>query len=438
MKKRFLFLSLLIPYLAESQVILNQWTMNKDGKKGSYWAQTGSAQTPAYTFTISPDSADVLRVCYTNDSVWVQSKGLSDNLGKYANPGNCYGQNYVHRFPRTPTVAATKIVSPKGGAIGVLTNGIPIFGLGNASAWNGSANAQNPNGVWNVEVGKAEGFVLDTAFGAHPQQQGAYHSHTTPFRLYKNSPSTVHSPLIGFAFDGYPIYGPYGYSSPTNTSSAITRMKTGYSLRNITIRTTLPYNVAASQVGPPVSATYPIGTYCEDYEWLASNGGDLDKYNGRTCVTPEYPTGTYAYFVTIDAAGKAAFPYYIGIEYYGAAVSANFSNSGTGNGLTLPNVPTTCLTPIRTGLQDLTLDEKGFTAYPNPTNGNLTIQTEANRFTQVEVFNSIGRLVYRNDFKAAESLDFQLKEPSGIYFVRCLHEKTGFAMVQKILIQTQD
>jgi YHYH protein/Secretion system C-terminal sorting domain len=436
MKKRFLFLSLLAPYFAESQVIISKWTMNKDGKKGTYWAQTGSAQTPAYTFTTSPDSADVLKVCYTNDSVWVRSQGLSDNMGKYLNPGYCYAQNYVHRFPRNPSVPATKTIASKGGAIALLTNGIPIFGLGNSSAWNGSSNVQTPGGgVWNVEVGKAEGFVLDTSFGAHPQQQGAYHSHTAPGRLYKSSPSTVHSPLIGFAFDGYPIYGPYGYSTPTNASSAVTRMKSGYSLRNITVRTTLPYGVTASQAGPSVSGTYPLGTYCEDYEWLASNGGDLDKYNGRTCVTPEYPTGTYAYFTTIDAAGTAAFPYYIGIEYYGAPVTANFPNGASGNGLTIPSYATTCLTPTRTGLREVALDEKGFVAYPNPSNGKIFIQTESTPFTQVEVFNSVGRLVYRNDLNNAQSFDFELNAPAGIYFIRCTDEKTGFAAIQKMILE---
>jgi hypothetical protein len=221
-----------------------------------------------------------------------------------------------------------------------LTNGIPIFGLGNAASWTGSTNANNGQGIWNAEVGKYEGFVLDTAFGAHPQQQGAYHTHTTPYRLYKYYASTVHSPIIGFAFDGNPIYGPYGYTSALSATSGISRMKTGYSLRNITTRTTIPmYSSAspavttyttASQTGPAVSTTYPIGSYCEDYAWLSSNGGDLDQYNGRYCVTPEYPSGTYAYFVTITSVGVAAFPYYIGIQYYGTPASANFS-SGTSN-----------------------------------------------------------------------------------------------------------
>jgi hypothetical protein len=53
---------------------------------------------------------------------------------------------------------------------------------------------------------------------------------------------------------------------------------------------------------------------------------DLDEYNGRFCVTPDFPGGTYAYFVAIDAGGVPAYPYNIGRTFYGtpsgAAVTA--------------------------------------------------------------------------------------------------------------------
>ena len=44
---------------------------------------------------------------------------------------------------------------------------------------------------------------------------------------------------------------------------------------------------------------------------------DLDEYNGRYCVTPEFPNGTYAYFVSIAADGAPVYPYNIGGGYYG-------------------------------------------------------------------------------------------------------------------------
>ena len=41
----------------------------------------------------------------------------------------------------------------------------------------------------------------------------------------------AHSPIIGWAFDGNPIYGPYGYSDPTDQSSSIARLSTSYRLK---------------------------------------------------------------------------------------------------------------------------------------------------------------------------------------------------------------
>jgi hypothetical protein len=444
MKNLNLFFLLLLPLGAQSQAILNKWIMNANGKKASYWATTGQGMNVSYSFVNSNDLADVLQVCYNDTEVFVRSNGVTDNMGKFLNPGTCVAFAYVFKLPRNPTVPTTKSIAPKVGQIAVLTNGLVIYGLGNASSWNGTANVNRGTGIWNMEVGLSEGFTLDTAFGAHPQQQGAYHSHNTPYRLYKSSPSTTHSPLVGFAFDGYPIYGPYGYVSPMNAASGVTRMKTGYALRNISNRNLLPYGVTPTQVGPPINATYPLGTYCEDYEWSAANGGDLDKYNGRFCVTPDYPNGTYAYFTTIDAAGKPAFPYYIGIEYYGAPITSNYPIPGqniTSN--TMPTSGYTCFTTQKTSVNDYTdrkdsLGEGGasFRIAPNPTQGKATIQWDEAVFNRLEVFNNIGQLVHSQTVGQQKQVAIDLSTmPVGLYFVRCRQTETGRLSVQKLILE---
>jgi hypothetical protein len=54
------------------------------------------------------------------------------------------------------------------------------------------------------------------------------------------------------------------------------------------------------------------GAYVNDYIYTAGSG-TLDQCNGRYCVTPDYPNGTYAYFLTLDAAsGTPKYPYIIG------------------------------------------------------------------------------------------------------------------------------
>ncbi|MES2568194.1 MAG: YHYH protein [Bacteroidota bacterium] len=433
--KNALLILMLLPLLGYSQAIINIWKLNVNGQKASYWVPSGNPPSVTYSYVVTTDSASVLKVCYRTDSVWIYSHGMVFNMGKYSNPGACSTQVYKYRFPRTQTVQTSKTISPKVGAIGCLVNGIPMYGLGDSKSWNGTTNTNMGSGIWNVEVYMGEGVSLDTALSAHPQQGGAYHSHAKPRRLYQNTPTTQHSPIIGYAFDGYPVYGPYGYGTPTNSASTVSRMKSGYSLRSITTRTALPYGVTASQTGPPVNSTYPIGTYCEDYEWLSSNNGDLDKYNGRTCVTPEYPAGTYAYFVTIDVAGTPQFPYYIGIEYYGKPDASNFaSGANTSSSVKFPSSGTTCNLP--TNLDEV-IKTYSLKVFPNPSNGEFLINIEENLelFAEAQVVNMIGEVVYSTGVTSETTLiNLPTNIGSGIYFVRILGKQSQVYATEKIMV----
>jgi hypothetical protein len=127
----------------------------------------------------------------------------------------------------------------------------------------------------------------------------------------------THSPIIGFAYDGVPIYGPFGYSDPTDSSSPVQKISSGYVLKSSRFD------------GPPVGR-YPLGTFIEDYEWKPSiNTGklELDENNGRFCVTPDYPNGVYAYFLTIDSNNIPVFPYILGKNYYSLPVDSNYNSN---------------------------------------------------------------------------------------------------------------
>ena len=130
--------------------------------------------------------------------------------------------------------------------------------------------------------------------------------------------SAYHSPIIGWAYDGNPIYGPYGFSTPTGGVAKV--MVSGYEL--------------ATKPNRPSFAYFPQGFFNEDYEF--KNTGDLDKHNGRFCVTPDFPNGVYAYFATINSGGvdtdgpfkgykRPAFPYFIGEKYHSQPIDFNFS-----------------------------------------------------------------------------------------------------------------
>lgn len=206
---------------------------------------------------------------------------------------------------------------------------------------------QQGDGIWvrNAYFGEIQTF--DKCFG-HQPGNGIYHHHVQPVCLRaqlndnlevvrsgrtgttyrEKSSSWVHSPILGWSFDGYPIYGPYGYSDPTSAASSIRRIRSGFRVRSITARNSLPdwalahhagvsQQLTSTQYGPAISDSFPVGRYVEDFEYVQGIG-DLDQYNGRFTVTPDFPGGTYAYFVTIDENGAPAFPYILGLQYNGA------------------------------------------------------------------------------------------------------------------------
>ena len=130
--------------------------------------------------------------------------------------------------------------------------------------------------------------------------------------------STNHSPILGWAYDGNPIYGPYGYSSRFNATS-VKQLTSGYILKTIT-----ELNIEGRPVSPII---YPLGFFVQDYKFVGNS--DLDEHNGRYCVTPEFPNGTYAYFATVEANFSPngyklpKFPYVIGNTYYSKPIEFN-------------------------------------------------------------------------------------------------------------------
>jgi len=119
-----------------------------------------------------------------------------------------------------------------------------------------------------------------------------------------------HSPIIGWAYDGNPIYGPYGYSDPNDDNSSVRILNSGYVLD--------PSIVNDRPIG------FSNGFFVEDF--IFSNAGDLDVHNGRYGRTPEYPNGTYAYFVGINTNSLLpVFPYFIGQSFRSNPPTENFN-----------------------------------------------------------------------------------------------------------------
>jgi len=173
--------------------------------------------------------------------------------------------------------------------------------------------------------------ITDTTFAANEIVTSSYNKLQYSICGYSNltqeffgDNGSSHSPLIGWGYDGNPIYGSYGYSDSRDKNSPIKKLLSGYTLSssNITDR----------------PSQFFEGFFVEDYQF--TNSGDLDEYNGRFCVTPEFPNGVYAYFATsiIDSNGNSvgSFPYFIGNKYKSEYIKENkflnqdfdFNNSG--------------------------------------------------------------------------------------------------------------
>src|SRR5581483_5744374 len=262
-------------------------------------------------------------------------------------------QHFIYCFPRHPVPQTGDEFNPLG-EIGMFVDGVRMFDANDAFSYS-TANGRDASPVarighgdqiWNRDAFVNEGMTFDAALG-HQQNRGTYHYHAEPIALryllgdhvdfdpatktYHESrtPPARHSPILGWMQDGYPLYGPYGYANLTNPAGGVRRMVSGFAARNgangtdnlaqtgrhaVPAWTAREFGGSAAlrpfEYGPNVSAQYPIRHYLEDYAFLGDVGKtqgrdfDLDECNGRWCVTPEFPQGTYAYFTTIDADGK--------------------------------------------------------------------------------------------------------------------------------------
>ncbi|MEM6470742.1 MAG: YHYH protein [Planctomycetota bacterium] len=202
--------------------------------------------------------------------------GLFPNRG---NPHRISVQRKEYRIAANPVSAAR--TTPLSGEFAVAINGVP-FDPGAAEFYDGAPS-------WQYEpLSGAIALGIDVSH-AHVQPNGKYHYHGLPTGLLdsvKLNPSR-HSPLIGWAADGFPLYALYGFSDPKNAGSSVTAMRSSFRLKS------------GRRPGGTEPAGVYDGTFVQDYEYVEGSG-DLDECNGRFTVTPEYPEGIYAYFLTQD------------------------------------------------------------------------------------------------------------------------------------------
>lgn len=271
---------------------------------------------------------------FTND--------YSDNIARVWSevPNPLTEQNYNYTFPYR---GATNTSNPQSffddtgmGIQGIFANGAALYNPSSGSGTVPGTTISGNNKYYLNAVFFEPQYGIDAA-GGHPSpngnkvngKQGQYHYHDSMFlssgawnnttffgsNIYFSGTNYSgdyirntdgHSKILGICFDGYPIYGPYGYTSALDSTSTVILMKSSY-VTNVTEFSGRPYRYTNYVSGYTISA----GAFLDDY-YYDSTVGTLDEYNGRYCVTPEYPNGTYAYFTTVDEASVPQFPYIIG------------------------------------------------------------------------------------------------------------------------------
>jgi hypothetical protein len=152
-----------------------------------------------HTADTNEDGIPNLRLGHDQGGLVIRSQGYPNHTTAVfpndKNPNKVRVQHFTFRLPLRPQ-PGEKITQLPMGPIGVALNGVVFF---------------NPfeRGGMNAVEGYSQEW-LDSCCG-HPEMRGIYHYHKFPSCLKSPFPDDGkrHSPVIGFAFDGYPIYGPY-------------------------------------------------------------------------------------------------------------------------------------------------------------------------------------------------------------------------------------
>ncbi|MEY4917796.1 MAG: hypothetical protein RL616_1709, partial [Verrucomicrobiota bacterium] len=368
----------LTAYSGQYARITTNTTTRNAGTSVTTWTNNNSAETQSL-----PAYCGVQEIYSSTNWIYFRSTGLgSHTMGPWYNDATrttlfinwpC-NQKVLYRIPRSTTLTAPPAVKTTtagaDAAVGYFVDGVAVFDPTDGFSYSGGSEASPGTGQWHRDAYINEAITFDVG-NSHQQNTGTYHNHADPIALryllgdniLKTPTNTYvenvtnlnlkHSPVLGWARDGYPIYGPYAYSTATNANSSVRRMVSGFVLRDgnngtdnltNTARATLPAwmlrnngNTAAS--GPAISSTYPLGRYNQDNAYLGDlvnpNTGqtnklgvdfDLNEYNVRFCVTPEFPKGTYAYFICITSNGTPTFPYNMPYYFYGNPTGGTVTN----------------------------------------------------------------------------------------------------------------
>lgn len=210
----------------------------------------------------------------------ISANGIPDHdTGRFPNrdnPNSIRAQEYRVKVSLTPALTGTAR-SIGHNIFGIALNGV-MFDPGTAEFWHGQRQ-------WNYEALTGRVRLGLDRNNAHVQPDGNYHYHGIPTGLVEKLQQAGRPVLLGWAADGFPVYGPLDYSDPRDAGGALRDMGSSWRVKT------------GTRAGGPGGT--PDGGFTADWTYVAG-AGDLDECNGRFGVTPEFPGGIYHYVLTSD------------------------------------------------------------------------------------------------------------------------------------------
>jgi len=191
-----------VAHASEPEMLGGRWLLEPGHTKPRYLFRDGERSVDLFSYHQSDsnkDGTDEVRLRHEPGVLVIDSQGWPNHptatFPNSGNPNTIRVQSFTFRLPLEPRKAAEITRLPMG-PIGVALNGVVFF---NPFEQGGMNAVEGYSEVW-----------LDSCCG-HPQETGVYHYHKYPTCV--KSPfaddGRRHSPVIGFAFDGFPIHGPY-------------------------------------------------------------------------------------------------------------------------------------------------------------------------------------------------------------------------------------
>ena len=218
------------------------------------------------------------------------ANGLPDHdIGAFpsdANANTVAEQTIAATFTLSPAKTET-MSTPE--VIGYALNGVQFDAVttGSCNFTGDDCSLTDSSGIWSIEaIGQTSFDFGSDDNNGYVKEDGAYRYHGMPEGLLTNQGANdAVMTLIGWAADGFPIYGRHGHTIADDVDSGLSVMTSSYQ------------QVDDAEGVRPLTDTYPLGTFTQDWQYVAGSG-DLDECNGRTGVTPEFPEGIYHYFAT--------------------------------------------------------------------------------------------------------------------------------------------